>query len=85
LCSVQRKRASHIQILEITHLSENVFRNEVHADHAVQQDLDLCRLATVGADHILFSADHPYAPLDRMTQFVETAPISEIDREKSGT
>jgi len=42
----------------------------------------ICAFLAVGADHILFSADYPYAPLDRMTQFVETAPISEIDREK---
>lgn len=42
----------------------------------------ICAFLAVGADHILFSADYPYAPLDRMTQFIETAPISEIDREK---
>lgn len=41
-----------------------------------------CALLAVGADHLLFSADYPYAPLDRRTQFVETAPLSEIDREK---
>ncbi|HLZ60186.1 MAG TPA: amidohydrolase family protein [Ktedonosporobacter sp.] len=42
----------------------------------------ICALLAVGADHILFSADYPYAPLDSMTRFVATAPISEIDREK---
>jgi 2,3-dihydroxybenzoate decarboxylase len=42
----------------------------------------ICALTAVSADHLLFSADYPYAPLDRMTQFVETAPVSEIDREK---
>jgi 2,3-dihydroxybenzoate decarboxylase len=42
----------------------------------------LCTFLAVGADHILFSADYPYAPLEFMTRFVESAPISEIDREK---
>ena len=42
----------------------------------------LCTLLAVSADHILFSTDYPYAPLDRQTQFIETAPISEIDLEK---
>lgn len=42
----------------------------------------LCALLAVGADHILFSADYPFVPLDGMTRFVETAPVSEIDREK---
>ncbi len=42
----------------------------------------ICALLAVGADHILFSADYPYVPLENMVQFVESAPISEIDREK---
>jgi 2,3-dihydroxybenzoate decarboxylase len=42
----------------------------------------ICSLLTVGADHILFSADYPYVPLENMVQFIEAAPISEIDREK---
>jgi len=42
----------------------------------------LCALTAVSADHILFSVDYPYAPLESRTLFVETAPISEIDREK---
>jgi predicted TIM-barrel fold metal-dependent hydrolase len=27
----------------------------------------ICAFLAVGADHILFSADYPYAPLDGMT------------------
>jgi 2,3-dihydroxybenzoate decarboxylase len=42
----------------------------------------LCALLALGADHILFSADYPFVPLQNMVQFIETAPISEIDREK---
>ncbi len=41
-----------------------------------------CALLTVGADHLLFSTDYPYASMERTTQFVETAPISEMDRER---
>jgi len=42
----------------------------------------ICALLAVGADHILFSADYPYVSLENMVQFIEAAPISEIDREK---
>jgi 2,3-dihydroxybenzoate decarboxylase len=41
-----------------------------------------CALFAVGADHLLFSTDYPYASMERTTQFVETAAISEMDREK---
>ncbi len=41
-----------------------------------------CALLAVGADHLLFSTDYPYASMERTTRFVETAPISEMDREK---
>jgi len=42
----------------------------------------ICAMLAVGADHLLFSTDYPYASMERTTQFVETASISEIDREK---
>jgi predicted TIM-barrel fold metal-dependent hydrolase len=35
----------------------------------------LCALLTVGADHLLFSTDYPYASMERTTQFVETAQM----------
>ena len=41
-----------------------------------------CALLAVGADHVLFSTDYPYASLEHTTRFVETAPISETDKEK---
>jgi 2,3-dihydroxybenzoate decarboxylase len=42
----------------------------------------ICALLAVGVDHMLFSTDYPYASMESITQFVETASISEIDREK---
>jgi 2,3-dihydroxybenzoate decarboxylase len=41
-----------------------------------------CALLAVGADHLLFATDYPYASMERITRFVETAQISEMDREK---
>ena len=41
-----------------------------------------CALLAVGADHILFSTDYPYGSMELTSRFVETVPISEIDREK---
>lgn len=41
-----------------------------------------CALLALGADRLLFSTDYPYASMERTTRFVETAPISEMDREK---
>lgn len=42
----------------------------------------ICSLLAVGADHILFSVDYPYVPMDFVVQFIETAPLSDPDRAK---
>lgn len=42
----------------------------------------LCALATLGADRVLFSVDYPYQPTQIGVEFIETAPISEADKEK---
>ncbi len=72
------------QSKQLCHLPSYYFKNNVMITTSGNCSTEalLCALLAVGADHILFSADYPYAQLDRMTQFVETAPISEIDREK---
>ena len=36
----------------------------------------------LGADHILFGTDYPFESMEVACRFLETAPISEIDREK---
>jgi len=72
------------QSKQLQHLPSYYFKNNVMITTSGNCSTEalICALLAVGADHILFSADYPYAPPDRMTQFVETAPISEIDREK---
>ncbi len=39
-------------------------------------------LAEVGVDRIMFSADHPYASMERAREFLDHLPISDEDREK---
>ncbi|WP_167476455.1 amidohydrolase family protein [Nocardia arthritidis] len=39
-------------------------------------------IGTVGADHIMFAVDYPYADTQLGTDWIESAPISEIDRRK---
>jgi 2,3-dihydroxybenzoate decarboxylase len=72
------------QSKQLKHLPSYYFKNNVIITTSGNCSTEalICALLTVGADHILFSTDYPYAPLDDLTQFVETAPISEIDREK---
>jgi hypothetical protein len=41
-----------------------------------------CALAAVGADRILFAIDYPFADNAEGRAFLETAPISHVDREK---
>jgi len=38
----------------------------------------------VGADRILFSVDYPYESLEEASNWFESAPISELDRDKIG-
>ena len=42
----------------------------------------LCALAAFGVDHIMFSVDHPFANSEQATTFLQSAPVSEADREK---
>jgi 2,3-dihydroxybenzoate decarboxylase len=39
-------------------------------------------ILTVGADHILFSVDYPYSDNAPAAEWIERAPISELDRRK---
>ncbi|QIS21973.1 amidohydrolase family protein [Nocardia terpenica] len=39
-------------------------------------------LTTVGADHVLFSVDYPYADTELAARWIENTPISETDRRK---
>lgn len=39
-------------------------------------------IASIGADRILFAADYPYESLQQHVDFIDTAPISDDDRNK---
>ena len=72
-------QSKQLQHLPSYYVKNNVF---ITTSGNCSTEAFICALLAVGADHILFSADYPYVSLDSMTQFVETVPISEIDREK---
>jgi 2,3-dihydroxybenzoate decarboxylase len=42
----------------------------------------LCTLSALGADNVLFSADYPFENVLTAADFIEKAPISEVDRAK---
>jgi 2,3-dihydroxybenzoate decarboxylase len=42
----------------------------------------LCSLLALGPDRILFSIDYPYESTQEAVEFIDNAPLSEIDREK---
>ncbi len=42
----------------------------------------LCALLALGSDHILFGTDYPFESIEVAARFLESAPISEADREK---
>jgi predicted TIM-barrel fold metal-dependent hydrolase len=42
----------------------------------------LCTHLALGTDKILFSADYPHQPIQETVQFIESAPVSESDKEK---
>ena len=41
-----------------------------------------CAIASMGADRIMFSVDYPFENMNWAASWIETAPISEIDRQK---
>jgi predicted TIM-barrel fold metal-dependent hydrolase len=42
----------------------------------------MCAYQTLGADNILFAADHPFEPSEASVKFIQQASISESDKEK---
>jgi 2,3-dihydroxybenzoate decarboxylase len=42
----------------------------------------LCSMLALGSDRILFSIDYPYESTKEAVEFIDNAPLSEIDREK---
>ena len=41
-----------------------------------------CSIEAMGADRILFAVDYPFEPMEKLSEFMEKADISEEDREK---
>jgi hypothetical protein len=42
----------------------------------------LCALSVFGADHIIFSVDHPFGDSQKATEYLASAPLAPGDREK---
>jgi predicted TIM-barrel fold metal-dependent hydrolase len=42
----------------------------------------LCALSTFGPDRIMFSVDYPFGNSARAATYLESAPVSSVDREK---
>ena len=42
----------------------------------------LCAIEALGSDRIMFSVDYPYEYTEEAVQFIDNAPISDLDREK---
>lgn len=42
----------------------------------------LCAMSVFGVDHIMFSVDHPFADSLKATAYLETAPVTNDEREK---
>ena len=72
-------QSKHLQHLPSYYIKNNVM---ITTSANCSPEALNCALSAVGADHLLFSTDYPYASMERTTRFVETAPISELDREK---
>ncbi len=72
-------QGKHLQHLPSYYIKNNVM---ITTSANCSPEALSCALLAIGADHLLFSTDYPYASMERTTRFVETAPISEMDREK---
>ena len=64
-------------------VSDTLRRNLYLTTSGYNYDAPLqCALATFGADHILFSVDHPFGNSQKATDYLQSAPLAASDREK---
>jgi predicted TIM-barrel fold metal-dependent hydrolase len=64
-------------------VSDTLRRNLYLTTSGYNYDAPLqCALATFGADHILFSVDHPFGNSEKATDYLKAAPLGAADREK---
>ena len=61
------------------YLAENVYVT-ISGDWSVPALL--CTMQVCGTDRMLFSVDYPFENMDEAAEFLENAPISEVDRAK---
>ena len=64
-------------------VSDTLRRNLYLTTSGYNYDAPLqCALATFGADHVLFSVDHPFGNSQKATDYLRSAPLDDGDREK---
>jgi hypothetical protein len=64
-------------------VAETLRRNLFLTTSGYDSDAPLqCAMSTFGVDRILFSVDHPFADSARATAFLQSAQLSQSDREK---
>jgi len=64
-------------------VSDTLRRNLYVTTSGYNYDAPLqCALATFGADHVLFSVDHPFGNSQKATDYLRSAPLGDGDREK---
>jgi predicted TIM-barrel fold metal-dependent hydrolase len=64
-------------------ISETLRRNLYLTTSGYNFDVPLlCALSVFGADHIMFSVDHPFGDSAKATAYLRSAPLTEGDREK---
>lgn len=76
---VMMKHGKTIKQLPSQYIRENVI---ITTSGACDVPALMCSIMALGADRILFSIDYPYESSEEAVQFIENAPISQIDREK---
>jgi 2,3-dihydroxybenzoate decarboxylase len=69
----------NIKKLPSQYIKENIM---ITTSGQCSSDPLLCSVATLGAERILFAVDYPFESTKEATHFIETAPISEADRDK---
>jgi 2,3-dihydroxybenzoate decarboxylase len=68
-----------IKKLPSQYIKENIM---ITTSGQFSSDPLLCAVATMGADRILFAVDYPFESTKEATHFIETAPISEVEKDK---
>jgi predicted TIM-barrel fold metal-dependent hydrolase len=64
-------------------VAETLRRNLYLTTSGYNSDVPLlCALSAFGVDRVMFSVDHPFANSQQATTYLQSAPVSQADREK---